>query len=199
MESLQSFGGELSQSRFWVFAPTVQAEYFQGSDPSHVEIFRLSVPEHIMGYPFGTKVMAQACAEIQASAEVDTLVWMDVDCLILQPPLLYDLGEDFDATVRPVHLRNVGLSPSERLDPFWQGIYDTLGIKDIQRTVTSFIDAIPLRANFNSHGFSINSKSGIFKRWYECFENLVLDVNFRKKPVRNAITRYSYFRQSSVL
>ena len=73
-------------------------------------------------YYFAGKVCASAQAEELATPGVRSLIWIDPACLIVRPPLLFDLGQSFDAAVRPVHIRNVGLPPGEPLNGFWKKI-----------------------------------------------------------------------------
>jgi len=179
VDSIQTFGGEMSGCAIWVFATDPQNEPCRDLGNSQVEVFPLPVPEVIEHYPFGDKVLACARAEAMAPAEVQSLIWLDLDCLVVQPPLLFDLGAEFDAALRPVHLRNVGLPPSEPLDLFWSGIYAAIGVEDVHSTVVSFVDRQRLRAYFNSHGLAVRPALGLFQRWYELFERLVCDDTFQ--------------------
>ena len=97
-------------------------------------------------------------------ARIQSLIWLDLECLIVQPPLLYALGNEFDAALRPVHFRNVGLSLTEPLNAFWKGIYDVLGTQDVEYTTESFIDQQCLLAYFNSHGLSTRPSLGLLRR-----------------------------------
>ncbi len=184
IDSIQTFGGEMRGCPVWVFATDPQAESCQDLVASQVEVFLAPAPETLKRYPFGDKVFACARAEAQSPAGVQSLIWLDLECLVIQPPLLYVLGDEYDAALRPVHLRNVGLPPSEPLNAFWKGIYAALGIQDVQRTTESFIDRQCLRAYFNSHGFSLRPALGLFRRWYEVFEQLVCDQRFQELACR---------------
>jgi hypothetical protein len=44
-----------------------------------------------------------------------TLVWLDLGCLVVQPPVLFELGSQYGAALRLVHIRNVGM-PAEALN-----------------------------------------------------------------------------------
>ena len=180
IESIRSFGGEMSGCPIWVFAADPQAEPCRDLACEQVQVFPAPTPETIRGYPFGDKVYACAQAETMAPEGCQALVWLDLECLILQPPLLYTLGEKCDAAFRPVHIRNVGLPPSEPLNAYWRGIYEALGIQDISLTTESFIDRQVLRAYFNSHGFSLRPGLGLLRRWYELFVRLVCDGRFQE-------------------
>lgn len=179
IESLQTFGGEMSGCPVWVFASDPQDESCSDLAGGQVQVFPLPVPAAIRQYPFGDKVLACARAEALAPAGVQSLIWLDLECLVVQPPLLFDLGDECEVALRPVHLRNVGLPPSEPLDAFWKGICAELGIDDVHSTVYSFIDHQPLRAYFNSHGLSVRPACGLFRRWYRHFERLVSDQAFQ--------------------
>lgn len=180
IESIQSFGGSMSKYPIWIFTSDPQIEFYQDIVSPQVEIFPITIPEPLKNFPFASKVMACAQAEEMASSRGQTLVWFDLECLVIQPPLLFELGDQFDAAFRPVHHRNVGLSPAEPLDAFWRGIYHELGIQDVSLTVESFIGRQPLRAYFNSHAFSLNPALGLFKRWADHFQHLAMDTQFQQ-------------------
>lgn len=185
IDSIQTFGGEMSGCPIWVFATNPQVESCQDLATSQVKVFLSPTPETIKHYPFGDKVFACACAEVQTPAGTQSLIWLDLECLVIQPPLLYALGNEYDAALRPVHLQNVGLPPTEPLNAFWKGIYDAVGIQDVQRTTESFIDHQCLRAYFNSHGFSVRPTLGLFQRWHEQFERLVCNQHFQEIACRD--------------
>jgi hypothetical protein len=194
IESIQAFGGEMSGCTIWVFATNPQNESCRDLACSQVKVFPLSVPEAIKNYPFGDKVLACAHAEMRSPAGLQSLIWLDLNCLVIQPPVLFNLGDESDAALRPVHVRNVGLSPTEPLDEFWKGIYNVLGIKDVGSTVDSFVDCQRLRAYFNSHGFSVNPSRGLFCHWYKYFESLVCDKAFQEAACPDEAHRIFLFQ-----
>jgi len=150
-----------------------------------VRVFPLTVPDTVSRYWFAGKVCACARAEELAVPRVQSLIWLSPDCLIIKPPLLFDLGPSFDAAVRPVHIRNVGLGVTEPLDDFWKKICETVGVRDIQTAVESFVDAQHIRAYFNSHALAVNPAKGLFRRWFECFESLVCDQEFQSSSCQD--------------
>jgi hypothetical protein len=177
--SLRAFGGALRDCPCWVFATDPQREPCRDLVGPQVEVFPLPVPAALRRYPFGDKVLACARAEELAPAEVKALVWLDLQCLVVQPPMLFALGDEFDVALRPVHIRNVGLPAEAPLDPFWTGIYAALGLSDVPLTVESFVDHQRLRAYFNSHGLSARPTLGLFRQWHELFCQLVGDAAFQ--------------------
>jgi len=179
IDSIRSFGGALRRCPVWLFDSAAQepsAKYPHGPD---VEVLSLSVPDKVRHYLFADKVYACARAEEMVSSDIQSLIWIDPACLVINPPELYNLGSSFDAAVRPVHIRNVGLLPDEPLDGFWRGICDVVGVDDIQTTVETFVDVQRIRSYFNSHAFAMKPSRGILQRWFEHFATLVSDEEFQ--------------------
>ncbi len=178
IDSIRTFGGALSDSRILVFTRNMKANTLDWAD-KHVQIIPLDVPASVREYPFGAKVYASAQAEAVLGPRVGSLVYIDPVCVVANPPLLFDLGDAFDAAVRPVHIRNVGLQATDPLDNFWSKIYATVGATDILSTVESFVDEQCIRAYFNSHTFAINPAKGLLRRWFDDFEALVADRDWQ--------------------
>jgi hypothetical protein len=197
IDSLQTFGGELGACPVWAFAPAEQAEACQELASDQVRVIPLDIPAALRSYPFGSKVCACAQAEQMAPSGLQSLVWCDLECLVVQPPVLFNLGSEYDAALRPVHVRNVGLPPSEPLDAFWQGVFAAVGVADVPMTVTSFVDGQRLRAYFNAHFFAINPALGLLTRWYELFQGLVGDPEFKRAAC--ADERHQIFLFQAVL
>lgn len=180
IDSLRVFGGEIGQSQVWIFDANPEKMLCKSLEGERVEVFSLHTPESIRHYLFADKVYGCAQAEAMATGKVGTLVCIDPICLVVNPPVLYDLGEAYDAAVRPVHIQNVGLRVDEPVDEFWRGIYKTVGVRDIEMTVQSFVAQQSLRAYFNSHSFAVNPSLGLMQRWLEGFQKMVGDQKFQK-------------------
>ena len=185
IQSLRQFGGKMSQCPFWLF----ESDKVQGSCtdliPLNVEVFPLEENNATKHYIFSSKVSACHQAEKMASPKTKTLIWMDTNCLIVQPPLLFDLGDTFDAAVRPVHIRNVGLTRKDPIDQYWRGIYYAIGVDDLPGAVDSFVDDKHLRPYFNSHAFAVNPALGLMCKWSEKFESLVSDRDFQERACKD--------------
>jgi len=196
IDSIRTFGGDFCDRPIWLFEANPQNAPCKGLEGGGVQVLPLHVPDTVSRYDFGDKVYA--CAQAEASAAgVQSLIWVDPVFLFIQPPVLFDLGPSFDAAMRPVHIRNVGLLATEPLDGFWKKIYETVGVKDIQATVESFVDAQRIRAYFNSHAFAVNPSKGLLRRWFNCFEALVCDQAFQLTCCQNE--RHQVFLHQAVL
>jgi len=189
VESLRAFGGPLRNCPVWAFGldPDRVPHALPGMEGVHR--FPLVVKEEWRAYPFADKVCACTRAEEMAGPEIRSLVWLSLDCLVVNPPLLFDLGLSHDAAFRPVHHRNVGSPAGEPLDGFWQGVYRAVGIDDLPYTVESFADLKTLRPYFNTHCFAFNPAKGLGRAWWQYFQAMVADEAFQAGPCRDELHR----------
>jgi len=189
IDSLRAFGGPLRGCPVWAFVldPDRVSHALPGMEGIHP--FPLVVDEECRPYPFADKVYACAKAEEMAGPEIRSLIWLSLDCLVVNPPLLFDLGASHDAAFRPVHHRNVGSLAHEPPDRFWQAVYRTLGIGDMPHTVESFVDSQALRPYFNTHCFAFNPAKGLGRAWWDYFKAMVTDEAFRTGPCRDELHR----------
>lgn len=197
IESLRAFGGPLRDCPVWAFVldPDLVSRSLPGI--AGVHRFPLVVEERWSHYPFSDKVYALATAEEMAGPEIRSLVWLSLDCLIINPPLLFDLGPALDraapgaaladAAFRPVHHRNVGSPAHEPPDEFWRGIYRALEVDDMPYTVESFADGQALRPYFNTHCFALNPKAGLGRAWCQHFKAMMTDEAFQSGPCRDEL------------
>jgi hypothetical protein len=197
IDSIRAFGGPLRPCPIWLFTTDPKVESYTDWERLGVRVLPLTVPDTVKPNWFAGKVSACAQAEQLAGSEVQTLVWLSSDCLIIQPPLLFDLGTEFDAAVRPVHVKNIGLPASAPLDAFWKKVYETVGVPDVQTTIESFVDCQQLRAYFNSHVLAVNPARGLFRRWFDGFETLVADQDFQAGPCQDEL--HQIFLHQAVL
>jgi len=197
IDSLRTFGGPLRDGRVWAFVlrerdvpPTLPG--LEG-----VECFPLAVEPGCAAFPLAEKVYACARAEEIAGPEIRSLVWLSLDCLIVRPPVAFDLGPECDAAFRPVHHRNIGPRAGEPLDAYWRTIYRTVGLEDVPYTVESFVDSQMLRPYFNTHCFAFNPAAGLGRAWWAHFKALAMDLAFQEGPCRNEL--HQIFLHQAVL
>lgn len=178
LESLLRFGGKFGEYPVWLFCTDMKfSEGF--SESEKVNFFHLNIDAPFRNYPLSEKVFACATAEEMVSSEVHSLVWLNADCLIFNPPELFLMGKEYEAAFRPVHIRNVGSLMSEPLDGYWQRIYEVVGVEHAPYFVESFVDAQIIRPYFNTHCFAINPVIGILLAWRAYFITLLLDKQFQ--------------------
>lgn len=179
IDSLRDFGGPLKDCPIWLFETAPHKAPCQPLSRPGVEIFPLTAPASIQAYPLGPKVYACARAEETAAGRFTSMIFAMPECLFIRPPILFDLGPDHDAAVRPVHHTNVGLPVAAPLNPFWERIYREVGVPDVDFTAFSFVEGEPLRAYFNTATFALKTSLGLCRRWLESFEALIDDPEYQ--------------------
>jgi len=202
VESLRAFGGPLSDSPVWAFVPDPERASQALPGLEGIRRLPLTIEADSPPYPFAEKVFAFAWAEEMAGPEIRSFVWLSLDCLVLQPPLLFDLSPasgvaPADAAFRPVHHQNVGSVASQPLDDYWQGIYQGLEIDEMPHTIESFVDGLTLRPYFNTHCFALNPAAGLARAWWAHFRALVVDEAFQAGPCRDEL--HKIFLHQAVL
>jgi hypothetical protein len=189
VESLREFGGQLSSCPIWLFDFGVPSVDYDLLADLSVKTIDSTVPDATESYELAQKVHSCAEAERLASPNVESLIWIGPDTLIVNPPDLYILGDGHDAALRPVHIKNVGLAVDEPLDEYWSRILEAAGAEQSTFSVESFIDRRRLRGYFNSHSYCVRRSLGLFRRWSECFENLVRDDDFQSSACSDELRR----------
>jgi hypothetical protein len=189
IDSLRSFGGRLAGCPIWIFHTFPLTLFGNNLKSTNVSTFPLRIPDSVEGYKLSGKVCACASAEENAMHGIRSLVWLDSEYLILNPPILFDLASSFDAAVRPVHIKNVGSPISQPVDDYWKGIYDAVGVADVDVSVESFMDMQHIRAYFNTHAFSVNPEHGLLRKWVSLFELLVCDREFQANACPDVLHR----------
>jgi hypothetical protein len=187
VESIRAYGGALSRCPVWLYEANPQVAPCGDLESLGVRVLPLRVPEAVRSYILADKVCACAQAEALASPETQSLIWLSPECLVVRPPVRFDLGATFDAAVRPVHIRNVGLPATDPPDTFWRGVYQAVGVDDVQSTVVSFCDAQHIRAYYNSAAFAVRPSAGLLCRWYDLLETLVRDLAFQAEACRDEL------------
>jgi hypothetical protein len=199
INNIRSFGGIMSKYPIWLFKANPEQVPCNTFEDLGVRVLPLNVPEAVKKYLFGDKVYACAKAEEFAHEDVNSLIWVDLDVLVANSPILYSLGASFDVAVKPVHIKNIGLLAEESLDSFWRKIYQIAGLDDIYSTVHSFVEGLHIRSYFSSAAYSVNPAKGLFRRWLDCFEALFLIRSFSQTHVKMSFTRFFFIRQFLVL
>lgn len=179
MESLNRFGGFLGECPMCCFETDPKLNTQKRLEDLKVQVLPLSVPDALKHYLFSDKVYACAHVESMVSTEIKTLIWMDPSLLVIQPPLLYDLDPPYEAAFRPVHIQNIGLAKEDAVNPYWEKIFHTVGVRDISYSLETFVEEKLLRAYFNTHAFAVNPARGLMQKWRECFEEIVNDHVFQ--------------------
>jgi len=179
IESIRTWGGALSGNNIIIFNMNPACVSCTELKAKNVHLIPLELPESLKRVYFGDKVYACARAE-ELFPDMDTLIWIDHACLVVNPPVLYETGTSFHCTVRPVHIKNVGLLAEEPLDIFWKTIFEICGVNDTERTVETFVDNKLIRTYYNTHAFAVNPSAYLLRQWLSLFEKLVQDTEYQQ-------------------
>lgn len=179
IKSLRRFGGRLGEYPVWLFCTDMKfSEGFSESDS--LKLFHLKTDSPFRDYPLAEKVFACAMAEEMAVLSgTQTLIWLNPDCLIFNPPALFVLRDQYDAAFRPVHIRNVGSLANQPIDGYWQRVYEVVRVNQVPYTVESYVDEQTIRPYFNTHCFAIDPARGILQAWRAFFITLLMDKEFQ--------------------
>lgn len=189
VKSLRRFGGYLRDSPFWIFhfQPTFTPKII--SELPCSRLIQFDSDQKTSGYEFGEKIAACALAEKMAKGEFKSLVFLSLDCLIVNEPILYDLSGFMQAAFRTPHIKNVGSPANEAMDDYWKGICDLIKPPESPFTVETYVDLKRIRPYFNTHNFSIDPSVGVFGKWLECFCELVADNAFQRTACKDETHR----------
>jgi hypothetical protein len=183
ISSIREFGGIYANSPVYVFMSDTVNASCKTIIASNITFIPLEISNTRPHYPFLNKVLACAKAEEILQGKTETLVWMDVDGLVLREPDEFILGKNKKIAIRPVNLRNnVGLPATGPTDPYWQKIYDYTGLKMKKvPVVETLVDTQSVRMYLNCAVFSIRPDREIFKEWKRIFLLLVDDQDYQSK------------------
>ena len=189
IESLRTFGGAFAACPVWLFdhAPDRVPDAVLALPGVTTRL--LEIPPGLGSYILADKVCACAQAEALAGDAVDSLVWVNPECVFVQPPALLDLHGAADIALRPVHIRNVGAPAGEPLDDYWQAIYRSLDLAVTGEAVESFVDGQRIHPYFNTHVFAVNPALGLSRRWLDEFTRLVNDTRFQAGACADGLHR----------
>lgn len=187
--SIREYGGAVSSSPIFVM------ELAEGVVPDDVRfangvsVHGVEIGDDLNGVWYGAKVAACAAAEALAAGQTRSLVLLIPQCLIVQPPELLVLDDEHDVAVRPVHISNVGSRADAPPDGFWSGVYEAVGIDDVDLVVESFIDSIALRAYFNSAVFAVDPSLGLMAEWRDRFAAIAQDEAYMAEQCSDDLHR----------
>ncbi len=179
LKCLRTFGGPLHNCPVLVFQLHPRRKAKLDFNLDNIQFIPIDVDPKFRSYWFGEKVYVCSLAEEMVEGNVHSLVWLNAQCLVLLPPILFDLGDCYDAAFRPVHIKNVGLSIDEPLDSFWEEIFRVVGIDQCSYSVRSFVDEKEILPYFNTHLFSIDPSKGILRIWMEIFSEMISNRDFQ--------------------
>ena len=138
IESLRTFGGALRDCEVWVFVLDPARTPHVLHDIDRVLKIPLALQDGDPAYLFAEKVYACARAEDLAGPDVRSLVWLGLDCLIINPPLLFALGPE--SGVAPECI-TVELTEAARKWLAREGYDPAFGARPLRRTLQRYLES----------------------------------------------------------
>jgi len=137
-------------------------------------IVNLEMPESLRVFPFADKVYACAQVEKMVAGKTDWLLWINPDGLMVAPPVEIFSDTGAWASLRPVHIQNVGIGQSQAIPEYWKKIY---AMTDVDTNslwlIESFVDNKQLKPYYNSGCMAFRPEKGILSQWKSAFETML--------------------------
>jgi hypothetical protein len=177
-DSIRAFGGRFAQAPIYSYAPRpghgVSAETQREFERLGVHHAEEPLNRRWSHYPLANKIVAAARTE--EIAGTDRVVFLDSDKVFISEPTEIAGTGDFDLAVRPVDLKNIGISSFDDVEgAYWQGVYRRCGLGEVTERVTTTVDRETVMPYYNSGLVSVRRDRGLFARWLENFERVMAE------------------------
>jgi len=183
VESLRSFGGELSGSPLVVLYPDnldVTVENAALLKSPDVEMIPFSISREEMDFPLAAVAVGAAAAENVVAGKAENLVWLLGDTLVLRSPSALVLPAWAQYAYRPVHHTNIGSVWKAPPDDFWSAIYRHCKVEpDRLFPMDTCVRDNTIRPYFNAGCQVTRPQNELFSRWCESFRRLYRHPDFR--------------------
>jgi hypothetical protein len=201
-ESIRTFAGDFSDAPIWLMVPQ---EFKQLSKKVKAKIDVLDIKLHSFdlevqaaGFPFAGKVVASAAAESLAFEQAAQLVWMDTISMAINSPDELLLNQGVVLGCRPVDHILIGSPYEKPLDPFWDLVYQSCGVReeDFFPTITS-ADQVRIRPYINAGMLVVRPEHKLLQLWRDTFLDIYQDSRFLDFYEENRL--YKIFVHQAVL
>lgn len=182
-ESLRAWGGGLAEAPLYAISPR------PGEEPDDDAVGRLrELGATYLAEPIGAdfegvlpadKVAVAAFAE--RALDHQTLAFVDSDTVFLNEPSELVEG-DWLAAARPVDRRIAGSRGKGKNEPYWQRMYEALGVRG-RPFVETTVGQMPIRAYWNTGLLAVRRETGLFAAWENALATLFeREVVHRRMP-----------------
>ena len=113
IRSVRERSGALHSSPVFVVTTDAQELPCASLREEGVTVLPLEIDRCLPGLPPGPEGLCRGPGRKKVSSGVDTLIWLDPGVIVLKPLEALDLGNSFDAAVRPVTLANTIAIPPQ--------------------------------------------------------------------------------------
>jgi len=176
VDSLRSFGGAFKDIPIYSYQPRkhfkISSETIKWFEEHQVEYIDTPLNKKWTHYPLANKPLA--CAYHEERSNSKRLIFLDSDIFFLGEPKLFDLSDDYDASLRPLDLCKIS-GATDFNHPngnYWQQLYALLKVNS-DRRVTSTVDDKDILEYYNSGHVVIQKKNELFQHWLENFHKVM--------------------------
>lgn len=169
VESLRTWGGALAQAPVHAVCPRPDEAPDQAGVAALRELgaeYSEAALAHELGEPSNADKIS-ACAFAERELDHERLVFVDSDTLLLGEPDAL-LGGDWVAAARPVDRRIAGSRGKGKNEPFWQRMYEALGVRS-EPFVKTGVGGLRIRAYWNTGLLAVRRDAGLFGAWENAF------------------------------
>ncbi len=176
IESIKEFGGSYSVEPVVVVLSDTAKTRGESLKGKVMALVELEMNETLRRFPFSDKVYACAQIEKMMESRTDWLVWLNPDALVVAPPSEILAGNDSWVSLRPVHIKNIGIDSSVPLNEFWKKIYRFAAVDTNSLwSVESYVDNKILSPYYNSGCMAFRPEKGILREWERVYESMLID------------------------
>ena len=183
VKSIRTFGGDLAASPIWVMVPnhpgTLSEPIQDKLSHLNVKIIFFEITPEIFNFPFATKIVGAAFAEVLANGETERFIFMDSDTLVLQEPIEFLIADDKTLGYRPVHHKLIGSAWNEALGSFWKLIYEVCNVPDENIFPMMTHAGEQIHPYFNAGMFVTRPERGLLTQWRDLFLKWYRQPEFR--------------------
>jgi hypothetical protein len=179
VKSLREFGGHFRDAHVYIYSSLslkdLGFEWDEGTT-----ILPIALDEPLRSYPFAYKVFAASKIVADIKYLPQRIIWLDPSAILLKVPELFNPEDAFDIALRPVHVRNVGASINQKIDGYWEKIYDEVELDYSKlRPVRTYVDQEEILPYFNCGMYSIKGENELLNSWWRSFRRLAEDRHFQ--------------------
>jgi glyoxylase-like metal-dependent hydrolase (beta-lactamase superfamily II) len=191
LSSIRRFGGPLAAAPVYVVVDGRFPALAARAGELSAIVLPLRVEGPVPPVPFARKAFAAAQVEALVTQSAGTLVWLDPETMVLDPPVALRLGRREAAATRPVFLHNaVGVLPAASVDPFWARLLREAGAAAAAvPAVTTFVDGESIRFYVNCGVFAVRPARGICREWARVFGAVGNDAAFLRSAAADRLHR----------
>lgn len=185
IKSLRTFGGLYSDIPVCIYT-SLNAQELEIDSDEKLHIISCTLEEPFHTYPFAYKVFAISDIKKRFEHVPEKIIWLDSSSIILKPPALFDLHNNFEIALRPVHIENIGLNFNAEIDGYWKKIYSALDLNpNSLHSIKTYVDNQEIFPYYNCGMYVIDSQNQALKLWWQIFEKLVSDAYFQNSLCTN--------------